>query len=328
MTMRITATKGKHAWRGPSISVILLVVAWLLAAACSGTTPEPTAEATTPTAAGKDSIVTLGDIDPDEPTKKIERFTPLAEYLAENLQELGIEKGEVLIARDIEEMSDWLRDGTVDVFFDSPFPTLAVEERSDSEVILRRWKDGVVEYWSTYVSLRSSGLDKVDDLLGRVVAFEEPRSTSGFTLPAGTLIQRGFTLREVSGPDATVEPDEIGYLFSGDEENTFDLVLEGKVAAGGVSNEDYEELPAEFKQKLNAFDRTITVPRQLVSLRPGLDGSLGEKVRDLLVGLDQTEEGRQILEGLKKTKTFDELTVEAEKALQGLDQLIELVAND
>ena len=108
----------------------------------------------------------LGDIDPDEPTKKIERFTPLAEYLAENLRELGVNEGRVMIARDIDEMARWMRDGTVDVYFDSAFPSLAVQQQSGSEIILRRWKEGVVEYWSTYLALRSTNVETVEDPCG------------------------------------------------------------------------------------------------------------------------------------------------------------------
>ena len=46
-------------------------------------------------------------------------------------------------------------------------------------------------------------------------------------------------LREVDGPAAEVENNEIGYFFSRDEENTIDMVLRGMVAAGGISNQNF-----------------------------------------------------------------------------------------
>ena len=136
----------------------------------------------------------------------------------------------------------------------------------------------------------------------------------------------GLGLREVEGPDADVGLDEIGYFFSRDEENTFELVLNEEVAGGGVSDEDYEELSGEAKEQIQSFGRTVTVPRQLVSVRPGLDPGLVDKIRGLLIALDQTEGGRQILQGLKKTKKFDLLPSEADAALQETKQLMELVA--
>ncbi len=243
----------------------------LLSAAACGATPPPFASpfAALPTPENA-QVITLGDIDPDEPAKKIRRFKPLADYLAEHLQEFGVREGRVVIARDIDEMQHMMFSGEVDLYFDSPFPALAVQERSGSSLILRRSKGGYPTYWSTYVARKGDGVSRAEDLLGNVIAFEKRHSTSGFLLPAATLIQRGFKLREVEGLQATVAPDEIGYVFSEDEQNTFELVRRGLVAGGAVSNQDYEELPAAWALEITAFDRTMSIPRQLVSARPGL----------------------------------------------------------
>ena len=62
-------------------------------------------------------------------------------------------------------------------------------------------------------------------------------------------------LREVDGPAAEVKDNEIGYFFSRDEENTIDMVLRGMVAAGGISNQDFDELPPELSEKLDIVSR-------------------------------------------------------------------------
>ena len=297
-----------HRVRGYRTALFTLFgIANLVVIGCGSAPPAATPIPTALAGANLSQIITLGDIDPEDPVKKIKRFKPLADYLAENLREYGIREGRVVVARDIEEMARFLLEESVDIYFDSPFPTLAVQDLSGSEVILRRWKQGTPTYWSTYVALKNNGIAGVEDFVGKVIAFEEPHSTSGFVLPAGTLMQRGFTLREVDGPHARVAPDEIGYFFTWDEQDTVEVLLQGQVAGGGVSNQDYENLPAELKQQVVAFDRTVAVPRQLVSVRPGLDRVLAGKVRELVIGLDETNEGRQILEGLKQTRKFDSL---------------------
>ena len=309
------------------VMAIVGAVLLLFAVGCTGAeAPAPTDGPQFVADLPRDRVIILADIAPEEPTKKLKRFQPLADYLAKGLETLGIQGGGVVIARDIDEMARFLGEDAVDLYFDSPFPTLAVQELSGSQVILRRWKKGNPEYWSSYVALRGNGINSVDDLVGEVVAFEEPHSTSGFILPAGTLIDRGYELTEVGRPDAKVAPHQIGYFFSQDEKNTVELVLQGRVAAGGVSNEDYDELPAEFKDRIVIFDRTITVPRQLVSVRRGLDPGIVRRVRELLMGLDRTEEGRKILEGLKKTKKFDPLPPASEAPLKELKMLMKLVA--
>jgi len=250
----------------------------------------------------------------------------LADYLAKHVESFDIHDGRVVIARNIEEMGRFLLDGTVDIYFDSPFPSLAVQEVSGSKIILRRWKQGQPEYWSTYIALRGNGISSVKDLLGKTIAFEEPHSTSGFVLPAGTLAGRGFTITQLESTDDYVAPGEIGYVFSWDEDNTLEYILQGRVAAGGISNQDYYKMPQQLKERIVAFDRTITVPRQLVSVRPGLDPALALEVRSLLVNLDQTEEGRELLEGLKNTRKFDPLPPASESALEELKTLIKGVS--
>lgn len=306
---------------------IAAVVGLLFLASCNAAgAPSPSVAPPSTAANSLDQMITLGDIDPDEPAKKLKRFQPLADYLAENLESFGIHGGRVVIARNIEEMGRFLSDGTVDIYFDSPFPSLAVQEDSGSKIILRRWKQGVPEYWSTFIALRGNGISSVKDLLGKTIAFEEPHSTSGFVLPAGTLVDRGYEINQIESFDDLVAPGEIGYLFSRDEENTLEYVLQGRVAAGGISNQDYDKLPEQIKERIVAFDRTVSVPRQLVSVRPDLDAALALEVRALLLSLDQTEEGRLLLEGLKKTSKFDPLPPASESALEELKLLMRLVS--
>jgi phosphonate transport system substrate-binding protein len=308
--------------------LLLLGLMLILGSGCASNSPTSTPTVTSAPSLPRDQIIVLGDIDAYEPLKKVKRFGPLARYLAENLTEFGVRKGEVIIARDVPDMGLYLKEGKIDFFFDSSFPTLAVRRLADSQIILRRWKGGASDYWATYLVRRDSGIDRVEGLAGKVVAFEEPYSTSGFILPAGTLIENGFHLRQVNSPDEAVGPNEIGYVFSLDEENTIEMVLDGRVAAGGVANLDYNELPAELMNQLEIFGQTITVPRQLVSARPGLEPALVDKVEALLIGLEQTDRGRKILEDLQGTSRFDRISEESQVALGELEELMQLVAKE
>lgn len=292
----------------------------------SGPEPSSAVPVAEDAAASAPRYFTVGDIDPDEPAKKIERFQPLADFLAGKLGDFGIDQGRVVIARDIDELAKLFKDGEIDLYMDSAFPTLAVKEKVDSIVILRRWKNEALEYHSLFVSLRNRGVAGPEDLVGKVVAFEEPHSTSGFVLPAGSLASTGYILREVDSPDADVGPDEIGYVFSRDEENTIEFVLAGMVAAGGISDIDLEELPPEISERLIAWNQTLSVPRQLVSVRPGLQSEFIDAIKELMIGLEATPEGRALMDGLKSTKRFDPLPGESLESLRQLREYMKLVA--
>lgn len=298
---------------------LLAGVAW----GCGSAAEAPTSTQYIPVPRAQTLV--LGDIDAEEPVKKIERFQPLADYLAAELGIHGMREGRVRIARDIDEMGLFMANGDVDVFFDSTFPSLAVRDIAGSNIILRRWKEGNPEIWSMFVARKDSGLDSVDDLIGKIVAVEEPFSTSGFLLPVAALVQRGLTATQVSSIDGPIGRDEIGYYFSGDEENTVELVLRGTVAAGALSNEDFDALPVEVMDQMTVFGQTARVPRQLVSARADLGDGILDEITALLTGLQETEEGRSLLAGLKNTTKFDAVPADAAGQLLKLKHMMDLL---
>ena len=296
--------------RGPAVSIFaklfIATAATLTALACStSAAPEPITRAAPATPEHR-TYITIGDISA-EPTEKIERFQPLAEYLAENLSAFGITVGRVVVTPDIEHMAQLVADGEVDLFIDSPFPALSVQAASHTDFILRRWKEGKPSYWSVFVVTVDSGLSTLDDLKGRVVSAEDAFSTTGYALPTLELLERGYTVHPVSSPAARVAEDEIGVWFSGDEENTVEMLLQGRVAGGLLSNLDYAALPDELRSRLSILGRTPELPRQIVSARRDLDARIVARVRSLLIDLERTEAGLELLEHMK-TARFDAIS--------------------
>ncbi len=134
--------------------IVMLALAFVLAPDAAGARP-----------------ITVGSIG-DEPAAEIKKFSPFARYLAKQLQPAGIDEGKVVVAKDISQMAPFLREGKVDLYIDSPFPTVAVSRISGSKFLLRRWKKGVGEYHSTIFARKDSGISGLEDLKGKLIAFE------------------------------------------------------------------------------------------------------------------------------------------------------------
>ncbi len=122
--------------------------------------------------------------------------------------------------------------GRVDVYIDSPFPIGFVLQRADARVVLRRWKRGSDTYRSVIFTRADSGVNSIEDLRGKVIAFGESFSTSSYLMPKAALASSGLKLVNYEDPAASVPADEVGYVFSNDAENTMIWVLKGKVTAG------------------------------------------------------------------------------------------------
>jgi phosphonate transport system substrate-binding protein len=268
----------------------------------------------TPMVMAQQRAIVLSDIS-DEPVKKIKRLQPLADYLAARLHDFGISTGEVKIAKDLETLSTWMTSGEVDLYFDSLYPAMRICDASGAIPILRRWKSNVAVYHSVFFTRTDSGLTSIDDLYGKMVAFEEPFSTSGYMLPLAYLVQQGHKPAEKARLSDTVAAHEIGYIFSGDDQNAIRWVLSRKVAAAVLDDENFLDIPEKTRNGLTILARTESVPRQVVVVRPKMEPTMLEAIKTLLTELDESAEGRDVLKKLKKTAQFDEFPEGADAAL-------------
>lgn len=253
-----------------------------------------------------------------EPADEIRKFQPLADYLARHLAEFGVDQGKVVVVGGMKEMAQRLGSGEVDVYIDSAFPSLVVSRLADSRILLRRWKKGRAEYRSVIFVRNDSPVQTLNDLPGKVIAFEEPYSTSGYFLPKSALQQAGLKLNEQADTGAPVKAGEAGYVFAMDDANTPVWVLRGKVAAGAMDDASFARLPPQHRDNLRVVLQTAALPRHLVSVRKGLDPGLVSGIKAVLLAMEHSEEGRQALQKFEMTTRFDELPGGQEKALAPL----------
>ncbi|MBK8985622.1 MAG: PhnD/SsuA/transferrin family substrate-binding protein [Chloroflexi bacterium] len=164
----------------------------------------------------------------------------------------------------------------------------------------------------------------MDDLVGQMVAFEEPFSTSGYMLPLAYLIGRGLTPVEKMALATAVAPNEIGYVFSTADNTTIQWVISGLVPAGVTDNITFGRLPAETQAELAVFAATDDVPRQLVLVRADLDETLVAALKAELLAMDENESGQSALE-IFLTTEFTEFPEGPGEALAQMKTLYQLV---
>ncbi len=281
--------------------------------------PSPTA----PPSAANGRALVIGDIS-DEAAETIRGTQPLADYLAAQLSEYGITTGEVKIAPDLETMVSWMRDGQVDLYFDSPYPALVISQETNAIPILRRLKFGVDQYHTVFFSRAGDRFTSPADLKGQLVVFEEPFSTSGYMLPLAYLIQQGLRPVEKADLDTAVSPDEVGYVFSTADNTTLQWVLSGRAPVGVTDNVTFSRLPAETQAELTIFASTSDVPRQLVLVAAGIDETLRAALKNALLTMDENEAGQAALETFLTTE-FTEFPEGPEHALADMQALYRLV---
>lgn len=314
-----------------------------LLAACSGQTnggeppsgdDQPETDATTGGDGGpdesatiqNDGVIVLGDIS-DDPGEVIEGAQPLADLLAERLADYGIAEGQVRVAASADEMIELMRNGEVDLFFDSPYPATLIADASGAQPILRRWRRGVEQYHSVIFASADSGITDVSQLEGHMVAMDNQFSTSGFVLPAVFLTESGLTLVGKASNSDPVGEGEVGFAFSFDDDNTLQWVLSGLVSAGVTDNERFFGYPDDVRGNLVVLGETESVPRQVVLVSPDIDGDFLAAIVDVLTHLDEDDAGQAALDTFDSTARFDEFPQGIDATLARMREMEEIVAD-
>jgi phosphonate transport system substrate-binding protein len=238
--------------------------------------------------------------------KEIEaHFQNFVHYVARRIGSGSTVEGKVVIVSAPLQIVKPLEEKTIDFYMESPYPTYLINKQGAASLLLRRWTGGMAEYRSLIFTNKNGETSQLEHLRGKMIAFEDPGSTSGYFLPKVFLLKKGLTLTEKSGPDAKVSPKEIGYVFASTAGKVVNLVLTNRVAAGAFSSDDYGMLDEKRRATITILAQTEMFPRHLVSVRKNLDPLAKTHLKEVLLAMDQDEEGRTIMQKIDNTTKFD-----------------------
>ena len=249
--------------------------------------------------------LTLGFVAQGQPESVKEHFRPLVEYAARKLSPAGNTKGMVVIAPNPPQLMKLLDEKRVDFYMESPYSTYLINRLGAARILLRRWKGGMAEYHSLIFTAKEGAIARLEDLRGKIIAFEDAGSTSGYFLPKLFLLKKGFAVNEKASLQAKVKASEIGYIFANSDKNIVNLVLQKKVAAGAISNDDAAHLDDKTRASFAILGESESLPHHLVSVRKDLPEPIIARLKEILLNMDRDEEGQKILQQTGDTTKFD-----------------------
>jgi phosphonate transport system substrate-binding protein len=251
----------------------------------------------------------------NEPGQMLEVYGELVGTLRERLRPSGIEVHDLVIARDLEDLSQQLVHGEVDFVIETVFPTLVLQERSRClEPALIVFRRGQREYRSVFFTREDSSIRGLDDLRGQVLVLQALRSTSAFAIPKSELQKAGLGL--IPADSLESRPRDVRYVLAGAEINQAIWVLHGKGAAGAFNEGDWERLPDRVRSRLRIFHESAPLLRGLLSFRETLDPEIRARAEAALLELEEDEAGRAALARAAGVTHLEPLTSADRQALE------------
>ena len=279
---------------------------------------------------GDSGVLVLGRIS-DDPQAHYEQLKPLLDYVVPRMAGVGIREGRILMARDVQQMTSYLRRGRVDWVTETAGTAMLLEGRASAQPLLLTERDGVSHYHTVFFVRSDSGIDSLDQLLGRSVAFQSTASTSAYFVPAGILLQRGLPLQILLSPKERPDPDSVGYVFGRSELNVSTWVHKRLVDAGTMSNLDWNNparVPPTYRRDLRVIAQSDDYPRALEMVRGDLDPRVRERLREVLIEAANDPDAREALLRFFKTTRFLPIDPAAATALRRMRLGVARVRSD
>ncbi len=239
---------------------------------------------------------------------------PFAEYLSEKL---GREV-EVTLATDYSTIVEAMSSGQVDIGIMPPAAYVQARDMGAAEAILTSQlgefdqETGLPiegELTGTFkgeILVRSdSGIDSLEDLVGKKIATLSPNSASGYIYPVAEMKDAGI--------DPTVDctlttvndiPSEMTAVLNGQQDACF--VFEGARSVFSFAFETYDLFDDLKVLYLTEGD----IPNDAIAVQPDMDEDLKAQVKEVFLNMANDEEGLEAM-SLWSHKGYEEVSEEA-----------------
>lgn len=214
------------------------------------------------------------------------RFTPLAEYLASQLNARVL----IQMSKDYESHIERIGNNSYDISYIGPSSYISVVKKYGKQKILARLEvQGKPVFHGVIVARQESSINTIHDLNGKRIAFSSPRSTMGYMVPKYLMHKAGISL------DSLKE-----HKFLGNHKNVALGVLLGEFDAGAVK----EEVFHKYRSKgLKAITISPELSEHLFLANKNLSDKLIAKIKKTMYVAHKSKNGKKLLNKIKPTVT-------------------------
>ena len=268
-------------------SLVLLTLP--LAAACSVVQPSGAALGT------NDNPLKMAFVPSSDSQKVLASGEPIGRLLE---RETGL-KVKVSVPTSYAAVIEAMSANNVDVGWLAPFAYVLARDKFGSEVILASVRGGSKTYTGQVLVHADSGITDLQGLQGKKFAFVEPGSASGFLFPNALLAQNGIDYKAFFSETT----------FAGGHDKVVIAVYNKQVDGGATYGDSVEGQTTDARttvqstlpdvlEKVKPIAKTEPIPNDTVSVRKGLAPDMVTKIRDGLLKVAESEEGKTALKDL------------------------------
>ncbi|MAX25866.1 MAG: phosphate ABC transporter substrate-binding protein [Phycisphaeraceae bacterium] len=216
---------------------------------------------------------------PDENANTIiKNNRALQDYLEQRLNK----KVQLIVTTDYSSMIEAMRRGRIELAYFGPLSFVLAKSKADIEPFAALVKKGSKTYKSVLIANTESGINKIEDIKGKTVAFGDPASTSSHLIPKSIIAAHGLK----------IDNKDYKEVFLGAHDAVAVNVQSGNAQAGGLS---YPILQALIKKgvikedKVKILTLSKPFPQYPWTMQSYLDAGLKEQIKKAFYELNKND---------------------------------------
>ncbi|HEY5604736.1 MAG TPA: phosphate/phosphite/phosphonate ABC transporter substrate-binding protein [Gammaproteobacteria bacterium] len=260
------------------------------------------------TVASPDNKLTIGVVVPAPPKFVFQVWQPLADYLKANT---GLD-AEIKIIKGFDRIKSAVENKEVDVFYADAYIFYLLSQQNLVEPVVQVENQlGSIMTRSAVFVHKSSGVNDLQDLKSRKVAFVDPTSLGGYVAPRALFQNNGIDTKK-----------DVEEVFTQNLESTLHKTLLQDVAAGSMCALKFKLMSRKIEVgDLQTIALSEEYPENLLAAPKGMSREKLQKVADAFRAMDSNAAGQEVLKGMASMKihrfvTYDPIVMEVIRKLK------------
>lgn len=216
---------------------------------------------------------------PDENANTIiKNNRDLQDYLEHRLNK----KIQLVVTTDYSSMIEAMRRGRIELAYFGPLSYVLAKSKADIEAFAALNKHGSTTYKSVVIANIASGINKIEDIKGKTVAFGDPASTSSHLIPKSILAAHGLK----------IDHKDFKEVFLGAHDAVAINVQAGNAQAGGLSYPIFQTLVKKgiiSESKVKILQLSDPFPQYPWTMQSNLDPQLKQQIKQAFYELNKND---------------------------------------
>ncbi|HNX37739.1 MAG TPA: phosphate/phosphite/phosphonate ABC transporter substrate-binding protein [Candidatus Cloacimonadota bacterium] len=258
------------------------------------------------------------------PSLEAGKVVSSGEAIAKYLQEETGYYFKVAVPTSYAAVIEALGSNRADIAWLPTFAYIIAKERYDAQVKFMTKRNGLNKYRGQFITRTDSNIKTLEDIQGKIIAYTDASSTSGYIYPSALLKQKG------------IKPKDM--ILTGGHSSAIQAVYDRRadVACSYWSPDDSTGRHKDAREKLletipDIFDKTMIIgftdwiPNDTVTYRKELPKEIDAKVTAALVKFTKSKRG---VETLMSLYDIDDLTPATDKDYDVVRQALKIMNID